>query len=94
MTVSHPTLLEELAAFRKAELLQALRTVAAGTTIHDIRFRVGPVDVPETLPAGPSPPRVSEQPPSSRGGKTPGRNARQRNRSRTRGNDHGPAGPG
>ena len=42
--VAHPTLLEELAAFRKPELLQALRAAAPATTIHDIRFRVGPVD--------------------------------------------------
>ncbi len=41
VTVSHPALLEELAAFRKPELLAALRTGAPGTTIHDIRFRVG-----------------------------------------------------
>jgi predicted nucleic acid-binding Zn ribbon protein len=41
VTVSHPALLEELAAFRKAELLAALRSGAPGTTIHDIRFRVG-----------------------------------------------------
>ena len=56
VTVSHPTLLEELAAFRKPELLQALRTGAPGTMIHDIRFRVGPVDesaAPATSPAPP-----------------------------------------
>ncbi len=41
VTVSHPALLEELAAFRKPELLAALRSGAPGTTIHDIRFRVG-----------------------------------------------------
>ena len=41
VSVSHPALLEELAAFRKAELLAALRQGAPGTTIHDIRFRVG-----------------------------------------------------
>lgn len=39
--VAHPALLEELAAFRKSELLAALRTGAPGTTIHDIRFRIG-----------------------------------------------------
>jgi predicted nucleic acid-binding Zn ribbon protein len=42
VTVSHPALLEELAAFRKAELLAALRSGAPATTIHDLRFRVGP----------------------------------------------------
>lgn len=41
VTVGHPALLEELAAFRKPELLAALRAGAPGTTIHDIRFRVG-----------------------------------------------------
>ena len=41
VTVSHPALLEELAAFRKSELLAALRSGAPGTAIHDIRFRVG-----------------------------------------------------
>ena len=46
VTVAHSTLLEELAAFRKPALLAALRRGAAGTGIHDIRFRVGPVDPP------------------------------------------------
>jgi len=41
VTVSHPALLEELSAFRKPELLAALRSGAPATTIHDIRFRVG-----------------------------------------------------
>ena len=44
--VAHPTLLEELAAFRKPELLQALRAGAPATPIQDIRFRVGPIDQP------------------------------------------------
>jgi hypothetical protein len=44
VTVAHPTLLEELAAFQKAALLAALRQNAPGTSIHDIRFRVGPID--------------------------------------------------
>jgi hypothetical protein len=43
VTVANSTLLEELAAFRKPSLLEAMRTGAPGTTIHDIRFRVGPV---------------------------------------------------
>jgi hypothetical protein len=43
VTVAHSTLLEELAAFQKSTLLQALRACAPGMTIHDIRFRVGPV---------------------------------------------------
>jgi hypothetical protein len=44
VTVSHSALLEELAAFRKPALLAALRSGAPGTVIHDIRFRVGPVE--------------------------------------------------
>lgn len=44
VTVAHPTLLEELAAFRKPALLAALRRDAPGTPIQDIRFRVGPID--------------------------------------------------
>jgi predicted nucleic acid-binding Zn ribbon protein len=43
VTVAHSTLLEELAAFRKPALLEAVRAAALATTIHDIRFRVGPV---------------------------------------------------
>jgi predicted nucleic acid-binding Zn ribbon protein len=49
VTVAHSTLLEELAAFQKPSLLAALRQNAPGTLIHDIRFRVGPIDPP---PAG------------------------------------------
>jgi predicted nucleic acid-binding Zn ribbon protein len=53
VTVSHPALLEELAAFRKPELLAALRAGAPGTTIHDIRFRVGvPGSVPDSSAGG------------------------------------------
>jgi Dna[CI] antecedent, DciA len=47
VTVAHPALLEELAAFQKTTLLAALRKNAPGTVIHDIRFRVGPVDPPK-----------------------------------------------
>ena len=47
ITVAHSTLLEELTAFRKPVLLQALRTSALGITIHDIRFRIGPIKEPE-----------------------------------------------
>src|SRR5258708_39397844 len=42
VTVAHPALLEELAAFHKPKLLAALRQNAPGTVVHDIRFRVGP----------------------------------------------------
>jgi predicted nucleic acid-binding Zn ribbon protein len=41
--VAHSALLEELAAYRKPEILEALRKVAPGTTIRDVRFRVGPL---------------------------------------------------
>jgi predicted nucleic acid-binding Zn ribbon protein len=50
VTVAHSTLLEELSAFRKSLLLKALRSDAPATTIHDIRFRVGPV-IPVAEPA-------------------------------------------
>src|SRR6476661_5163855 len=56
VTVAHPTLLEELAAFQKPSLLAALRQNAPGTVVHDIRFRVGPVGPdpgPEPAPAPP-----------------------------------------
>ena len=46
VTVAHPALLEELAAFLKPKLLTALRQNAPGTVVHDIRFRVGPIDSP------------------------------------------------
>jgi predicted nucleic acid-binding Zn ribbon protein len=57
--VAHPTLLAELASFQKPELLAALRRSMAGTLIHDIRFRVGPIDRadPPTPPPSPRPGR-------------------------------------
>src|SRR3954447_687261 len=61
VVVAHPTLLGELAAFRKAELLQALRAGAPGTTIHDIRFPVGPIEGPEGA-EGPAPGRPGPAP--------------------------------
>jgi hypothetical protein len=72
VTVAHPTLLQELDAFRKPELLQALRRGAPGTTIHDIRFRVGPIEESEPVKAEPLPPtNLATSPPkrskSSRG---------------------------
>ena len=48
VTVAHSTLLEELAAYQKPQLLAALRQNAPGTLVHDIRFRVGPIDLPAT----------------------------------------------
>jgi hypothetical protein len=50
VTVTHSALLEELAAFRKSELLAALRSGAPATTIHDIRFRVGAIEAGEADP--------------------------------------------
>ena len=50
VTVAHPTLLEELAAFQKPALLAALRQNAPGTVVHDIRFRVGPIADPDPTP--------------------------------------------
>jgi hypothetical protein len=69
VTVAHPALLEELAAFRKPELLAALRRGAPGTTIHDIRFRVGPVEAVAEEPPGATArgaPAVPEATPSAR----------------------------
>jgi len=51
VTVGHPALLEELAAFRKPALLEALRQRLPDAGIHDVRFRIGPVDEPPTQPA-------------------------------------------
>lgn len=44
ITVAHPVLLEELAAFRKPALLEALRRAIPGVRIQDLRFRVGSVE--------------------------------------------------
>jgi predicted nucleic acid-binding Zn ribbon protein len=46
VTVAHSALLEELRAFQKPTLLAILRENVSGATIHDIRFRLGPVDPP------------------------------------------------
>src|SRR4051812_49469989 len=55
VTVAHPALLEDLSAFRKSELLAALRRDAPGTVVHDIRFRVGPIADPEPPAPGITP---------------------------------------
>jgi predicted nucleic acid-binding Zn ribbon protein len=77
VTVTHPALLEELAAFQKPALLAALRQAAPGTVVHDIRFRVGPVDHPPAAadgggntdgPQGPRP-RRPRGGPAGRGGR-------------------------
>jgi Dna[CI] antecedent, DciA len=60
VTVVHSTLLEELSAFRKSSLLKALRSDAPATTIHDIRFRVGPVTEPGGVTSSSSPCGVDE----------------------------------
>jgi Dna[CI] antecedent, DciA len=44
VTVAHSSLLEELAAFRKAMLLAALQSSDLGKEIRDIQFQVGPVE--------------------------------------------------
>jgi predicted nucleic acid-binding Zn ribbon protein len=43
VTVAHPTLLEDLRAFRKAVLLRSLHQHNLPMVIRDIRFRVGQV---------------------------------------------------
>lgn len=65
VTVAHSTLLEELAAYQKPQLLAALRQNAPGTVVHDIRFRLGPIETPAPLEpeggpkAGPKPKSAS-----------------------------------
>jgi hypothetical protein len=51
VTVTDASLLDELAAFRKAMLLKSLRSCSPEVVIHDIRFRVGSVasDVKKAL---------------------------------------------
>lgn len=44
VTVAHPSLLEELAAFRKAELLATLQQRLPDAGVQDIRFRIGLVN--------------------------------------------------
>jgi predicted nucleic acid-binding Zn ribbon protein len=81
VTVAHPTLLEELSAFQKPKLLAALRRDAPGTLIHDIRFRVGPIDPPEPAstanpnPTPPPPPAPASKGPKGSKGR-PGRDGR------------------
>lgn len=89
VTVSHPALLEELAAFRKPELLAALRSGAPSTIIHDIRFRVGPIgpgqeDEPGTdAKARPDARAGGRAPAPSRRGTTGTGNGRRRGRGPT-----------
>ncbi len=58
--VAHPALLEELSAFRKSELLAALRKKVPNLPLQDLRFRVGPVK--PDLEAPPSPPKPTSKP--------------------------------
>ena len=53
--VAHPTLLDELSAFRKPSLLASLRESAPGVKLQDLRFRIGTVDDAIEEPATPSP---------------------------------------
>src|SRR5271157_1026476 len=87
VTVAHSTLLEELAAFRKPALLAALRTDAPATTIHDIRFRVGPIEEPEPTKVESLPPPNSTILPPRRSKASPGAAGKGR-RSRSRSDDH------
>src|SRR5271166_3600808 len=75
VTVAHSTLLEELAAFRKPALLEALRAGAPATTIHDIRFQVGPVvlDVEATHGMAPGSQSRSDEAKSTRSSVQPQR---------------------
>lgn len=68
VTVSHPALLEELAAFRKPELLAALRSGVPSTIIHDIRFRVGPIGSGQDAEPGPE---AKAGPEARAGGRAP-----------------------
>jgi hypothetical protein len=88
VTVSHPTLLEELAAFRKPELLRALRAGTPGTTIHDIRFRVGPVNVSAAPAVSPAPLPACKEPPAAPTKPKSGWPARGQNGSRASGHGH------
>jgi predicted nucleic acid-binding Zn ribbon protein len=90
VTVAHSTLLEELAAFRKASLLAALRATAPATPIDDIRFRVGDVTCsvsPGPVAAsGPAATAVGDS-----GGLGPRRSAKPtRKRKADRSSDHDP----
>jgi hypothetical protein len=67
VTVAHSSLLEELAAFRKPKILEALRQNMPDLQVLDIRFRVGVIeDEPPVPPASETPqapPRRKRPPP-------------------------------
>jgi hypothetical protein len=56
VTVGHSGLLEELKAFRKAELLMALHRIVGAQAIHDIVFRIGPINARSKQFINPPPP--------------------------------------
>jgi predicted nucleic acid-binding Zn ribbon protein len=85
--VAHPTLLEELAAFRKSELLQALRAGAPDTPIQDIRFRVGSLAKPAAPEPERKPPQPRATPPPGRSGSRTSPGNRPRRRPRSEDND-------
>ena len=62
ITVAHPALLEELSAFRKPELLAALRDKVPGLNLLDVRFRVGPVEPDPAEPPPTAKPKSSPKP--------------------------------
>src|SRR5262245_9049228 len=84
VTVAHPALREELAAFRKPALLAALRSGAPGTMVHDIRFRVGTLEsgAAETASGAPEPSGSPEGPELARRDRPQTRPNSNRNRSR------------
>lgn len=63
VTVAHPVLHQELSAFHKPALLAALRRALPSTAIHDIRFRVGPIESESQSSATHKPPALSGQGP-------------------------------
>lgn len=79
VTVGHSALLEELVSFRKPALLAALRGAVSGTVVHDIRFRIGPLDSEIPAPVSrPSPKPNSNSSPKSGPGSTPGSSTRRK----------------
>jgi predicted nucleic acid-binding Zn ribbon protein len=56
IVVAHPTLLAELASFQKPTLLASMRRNLIGTSIHDIRFRVGTIQPDPSSISTPTPP--------------------------------------
>jgi predicted nucleic acid-binding Zn ribbon protein len=65
VTVAHSSLLEELAAFQKPRILEALRQNMPDVQVLDIRFRVGLIeaDEPPLSEKPPEPPRRKRPPP-------------------------------